>query len=564
MNTREEIKSSRYLSGGLALVTLFVYTAEVSDPVNAPKFFIMGMVAFGASAIFIFPNLKFLWGRHKLIIFVALFIVCSTAVAVSASNSPFSQNLYGIYGRNTGLLTQLALLLILFSVLTIKNRESITILFFGFLGAGVLNIFYCLWVLFFGDFIGWVNPYKSLLGTLGNPNFISSLLGLTATGLLGFSIFNKQRVRAHLIVSGVCLIEVLEILKTNSSQGLVVFVLGIYLIMFFVILQKTKRIWVITTYANLGIVGAIFGVLAFLNKGPLSNLIYQETLGFRLQYWKAGINMGVMFPLTGVGLDGYGDWYRQLRTVESITSPGVGVITNVAHNVFIDSLASGGIPLFIGNLAITLLTLRCIIKVMRTPSKFDSLFVALSTTWACYQVQSIISINQIGLAIWGWAFSGMVMAYELISRDSTEESQTPKSEKKNYQGSQTLLRPIYLLIATSIGFLLFAPPIFADHKWTSTYADGNAEKLYLTLESSYFNPSNSFKYAQAIQIFENNNLPEQAHQLALKAAFFNPRSFEAWQLLYSLRNSSTSEREKALQKMIELDPLNDSLKALGR
>jgi hypothetical protein len=34
------------------------------------------------------------------------------------------------------------------------------------------------------------------------------------------------------------------------------------------------------------------------------------------------------------------------------------------------------------------------------------------TAWTCYQVQSLISINQVGLALWGWILTGALIAYE--------------------------------------------------------------------------------------------------------------------------------------------------------
>jgi hypothetical protein len=83
------------------------------------------------------------------------------------------------------------------------------------------------------------------------------------------------------------------------------------------------------------------------------------------------------------------------------------------------------------------------------------------------------------------------------------------------------------------------------------------------MKGTYFSPSNSMKYLQAIQLFENSNRPEQAHQFALQAIKFNPRSFDAWQMLYKIKNSTGAERKLALQKMIHLDPRNVELRKLS-
>jgi hypothetical protein len=57
--------------------------------------------------------------------------------------------------------------------------------------------------------------------------------------------------------------------------------------------------------------------------------------------------MGNSHPLTGVGMDSYGDWYRRSRDAQALILPGPNTTTNAAHNVFIDVFAYGGYPLFI-------------------------------------------------------------------------------------------------------------------------------------------------------------------------------------------------------------------------
>ena len=274
--------------------------------------------------------------------------------------------------------------------------------------------------------------------------------------------------------------------------------------------------------------------------------------------------MGLKFPLTGVGMDAYGDWYRQLRTIKSVVTPGVNVITNVSHNIYIDAFANGGIPLLVSYLVFSGFALKSILSSLRSVEKLDPLLVGISVSWLCFQLQSLISINQIGISIWGWALTGMLIAYPRVKSSQLETSKLASKSPKRKVTTEYLLRPAIASIAGVLAFILYSPPVLADHKWTVAYSHKNADELMESLEEAYFSPSNSFKYAQAIQIFESSNLPEQAHKLALRATNFNPRSFDAWQMLYSVRNSSTSERELALKKMIELDPLNRSLKELGR
>jgi hypothetical protein len=59
----------------------------------------------------------------------------------------------------------------------LRREISFNILIWGMFGAGFVNVIYCGWVIAFGDFIPWNNPYGNILGTFGNPNFIGAFLG---------------------------------------------------------------------------------------------------------------------------------------------------------------------------------------------------------------------------------------------------------------------------------------------------------------------------------------------------------------------------------------------------
>jgi hypothetical protein len=105
----------------------------------------------------------------------------------------------------------------------------------------------------------------------------------------------------------------------------------------------------------------------------------------------------------------------EARDTQALILPGPNTTTNAAHNVPFDVFAFGGWPLFVSYLAILSLLLSQLLKSLRN-RKYDAIFVTLTTAWACYQLQSIISINQIGLAVWGWLFGGALIAYEIATR----------------------------------------------------------------------------------------------------------------------------------------------------
>jgi O-antigen ligase len=97
-------------------------------------------------------------------------------------------------------------------------------------------------------------------------------------------------------------------------------------------------------------------------------------VSLRGEYWQAAWNMGNKFPLNGVGMDSYGDWYRLLRDDQALINPGPTIVTNAAHNVVLDQFAYGGWPMLLAYLAILFLVTIAIIKVSIRDKEFKFTF----------------------------------------------------------------------------------------------------------------------------------------------------------------------------------------------
>ena len=75
-------------------------------------------------------------------------------------------------------------------------------------------------------------------------------------------------------------------------------------------------------------------------------------------------------------------------------------------------------------------------------------------------------------------------------------------------------------------------------------------------------PQNSERLARAVIILGNSNLHEQAYKYAKAAVEFNPRYFDAWNVLYYAKLSTDADRKLALENMKLLDPNNRKLEKL--
>jgi hypothetical protein len=239
-------------------------------------------------------------------------------------------------------------------------------------------------------------------------------------------------------------------------------------------------------------------------------------------------------------------------------------MSNVAHNVVLDFFASGGFPLVLSYLVILAFGGIAIIRVTARKREYDQVFVALVAVWLCYEVQSFISINQIGLAIWGWLFTGLIVAYERSTRLGTEDVDSTKIQPDKSRGkAQTgVISPQLVAgIGLVVGLLIALPPLSADSKWYNATKSRDATKVEAALVTSIFNPADSNRYAQAVNLFQSSNLPDLAHQYALVAVQFNPDYFDTWKQMYLLPQSTSEEKAIALGNMKRLDPKNPDVTA---
>jgi len=413
-------------------------------------------------------------------------------------------------------------------------------------------VLYCLWVLIFGDFAGWNNPYGSILGLFGNPNFISSFLGMYIVGVIAYSI-GYPKIIFRIVAFATVPIAFYEILKSNAIQGLVVTFGGLAIVGFFLTRDRFS-IKVQIGYACLSIFMGVMAIMGALQKGPL-DFIYKKSVSLRGSYWNAGLRMGAEHPAFGVGMDNYGDWYRRARPpIALVDTPAIHVMSNASHNVVIDFFAFGGYPLLVSYLALLGTGIFSIVKFFKRTKKYDAIFVTLTVIWVCYQTQSLISINQIGLTVWGWTSTGLIIAYEKLSSRGEVSAQSQKKRNSSYE---KLISPgLIASLGVLVGLLVLWPALNSDAKFYRALNSKNAMVLEESLVSTFTNPPNSMKFNQAVDLFSRSNLMVPALKYSREAVKFNPDSFDSWKQLYFLPNSTVNEKAEAVENMKRLDPLN--------
>lgn len=559
LNKSVEKTISWFLFLGVPFTTLFLMTSSVADPVNVTKLFAAGCVGGGVFAISAIYGGRESWNTSKILVSSVLLFLLAALSSMIFSSSPVTQSLYGVLGRQTGFVAYLTLSMILVGALLLRRKKSFEMLIWALLISGAVNIVYCAWVIFFGDFIGWTNPYGNILGLFGNPNFIGAFLGMFITGSLAFALSDHFSWNYRVIFLILGLIALYEIKNSHAVQGLVVTATGTSLIGFYFVRSRTTGWRMTSIYLISVLITGAFALAGALQKGPLADLIYKRSVSLRGTYWETGIRMALDRPFTGVGMDSYGNWYRAFRPDRAlIDTPGARTVTNAAHNVVIDIFAFGGFPMLLSYLGILGIGIWAILKVTFRRREYDGIFVALATTWLAYQLQSIISINQIGLAVWGWVLVGALVAYEYSTRPISDGSEKAKVLKQK----ELIFSPQLVGgIGVVIGGLLAVPPMAADMAWKSAVKSRNLQQVEAALTPSYLKPRDSARLAQAVLLFENSKLPDLAYKYAKEGVEFNPDYFDAWRVFYSVTNATPEDKELALANMKRLDPKNPDVLA---
>ena len=551
----DENALAKVLYIGAAFVTLFVYTG-VSDPVNVTKLVAISAVALSVLGMLAWGQIGLLWKEERIAVLAIAGLLVMGVLSMAASKAPFVQNFYGQSGRQTGFLTYLSLSIIFLAAASLRQLRNIRNLLWALVFAGAINILYCAIALWGKDPIPWSNPYNTILGTFGNPDFISAFLGLAITASLALALRSGQSLIYRLAVAPGFILGLYEIKRSHAIQGLAVTGLGLVIIGFFLIRAKTQGKGFISLY-SLGVtVVGLFALAGAFQIGPLTKFIYKTSVSLRGSYWHAGLQMAKKHPIFGVGFDTYGDFYRRDRSLHAATTlPGPNVMSNAAHNVFIDAMATNGLIYFAFYLAVIVLVLIASFKVIKRNRQYDGTFVALLVAWSGYQLQSIVSINQIGLAMWGWVLGGALIAYERITRAGSSEAPVVKQKNKNGRQNSVATSSAGVVVMGIAGFIIglviALPPFIVDGKWLTALRSGNLQNAVTALNSW---PMDAERSVRGSQLFYQNKQEAIGLEWAKKTAKFNPDYYDAYMLITFSQTITPAERAAAEAQMDRLNP----------
>ena len=374
----------------IPLITLTVSPYNSYDPLNVPKFSLLVMGASILGALLVSSKPLFPIKLPRLLGILLVLFVLQLFIVLMTSNAPINQQIFGTFGRNTGLITYLSFVVVLLAAFKVSTESFALSLSYTIVGTSMIFAAYCTLQTFDFDPISWINPYNPITGTLGNPNFASSFLAMSSCALLVLGIQHIKSIKITLIIFVLIISYLFLIYRSESIQGFLVFAIGAMTIFtIYIYFNDAIRKFLLPVLVFEGISSVVI-ILGIFNKGPFS-FLYKESIRQRGYYWDSAVEMMKLRPFSGVGLDSFGDWYYQVRSVDSaIQSP--LITSSAAHNVFLDMGSNGGFPLFIIYAGLIIYTFMAGVKFLKNSTSINYAFTSIFTLWICYQAQSLIAL----------------------------------------------------------------------------------------------------------------------------------------------------------------------------
>jgi len=534
------------LLGGV-FTTLTIWT-KLEDPINLPKMFVL--VLFTAVTLgLVIPALlsapKLSTSNQKVGLgLIGLFAV-GLLISTFATDVKYTA-IFGEFHRNNGALTLLACaVLAAASGLAFKPKDSLRSLKWVSLLGLFLSIYGILQYLG-QDPVQWNNQYNPIITTLGNPNFTSGIIGISSIASLYF-VFESSKTYERVVAAIALVLGLFVVVKSDSVQGIFAFACGAA-ILTLVKAWAIKRVFGIAAGISLTVIGLPVA-LAVFNVGPLASRLYQGTLNNRLDYWQAAINMFQAKPMLGVGIDRYGEYYREFAVQNQYAQ---GVFTNNAHNVYLHLLATGGLTLFIPYLLLLAYITWLATKSLKISNKQSRGMAATYLgIWLGFLLLNIVTIDNIGVGIWLWIIGGIIIGRSSLAKDTNVLLTGSKNNKRNVKSStEVSLAPNIGAFALAVLVLIVCVPLLnnssklVELKYNLKSLDQNSYTSDL-LKTANDNSGNPQTLANLADFAIQKNDLTAALTISKMIGIADSRSFHA-SFLPAIIYEGTNKRELAI------------------
>ena len=331
-------------------------TLSLTSWMNVDALVIPKVIIVFCSAMFLFPlvlfNVRFFFTHLRLRILFFLFfcMLIQMIIVMFISSAPIEQQIFGKTGRGLGFLTEISILIITLITIRYVELKNLHYLVNGLVFSVCISSVYSIFQSFGLDLFAWYSRTNGIIGTLGNPNFQSAI---AAISIVPASTYIWQKGFKPKFLSFItCLTLIYTIYICQSSQGYIVATLTILVSLLLYLWYRSRVFFYITSIS--AVIAGFISLAGMLNIGPLSGFLYKQSVSSRGEFFRTAVYGANDNPFFGVGLDSFGDFSQFYKSAKDYA--GINEFTDNAHNYFLQYAVTGGYPLAVFYLFLTLLT----------------------------------------------------------------------------------------------------------------------------------------------------------------------------------------------------------------
>jgi tetratricopeptide (TPR) repeat protein len=224
-----------------------------------------------------------------------------------------------------------------------------------------------------------------------------------------------------------------------------------------------------------------------------------------LDYWNAAIAMIKDNPTFGVGIDRYGEFYRQYTVQNQVLA---GQYTDNAHSVYLQIFSTGGLFLFLPYILLILfVTYIGARAIFRSPNSDKLKIASIFATWLGMLAINLVTIDNLGISVWFWITGGVLIAVS-AKTESVDENVISRKVKSNVkqnvsQSDQVFPTTIVISFVLTIAVLILLAPNLS-----------RSSSLFYLKNNSVPDSSDSRFAALTSEAKISSNNPQQLIQLA--------------------------------------------------
>ena len=556
----EDPRPMRWILASLISVTLCFQTT-LTDPFNSPKLWVL--LIFASWLIgYVFSCRKILFSINSIKYLAILILIFVGILFLATLFTDFHYvAIFGDTQRRNGLLQYLSLAIIMATTAIYVRIFNIRQLFIvTYFIAAIVSI-YSIMQTTGNDFVNWNNPYNAVIGTVGNPNFAAAIMAIMGVIVFSSIFINTFNHTYRMISVLLAILLLFAIYRSNARQGLLAYILGAGIFIIIWLWIKNKKLAIFASIV--GVMVLIVSVLGMLQQGPLEKYLYKPSVSIRGYYWRAGFEMLTSHPFFGVGIDRYGSYFKEYREVKYPLTYGFDLTSTNAHNTFIQFFATGGFLLGLAYLALNGFILKQAIYGIKNLTGSNRLLLAgIFSSWIAYHAQSLISIDNIGISIWGWILGGSIVGLSVSASNSKPEKESQFQRNRNSINlGQGVTSGLTTLAAIVLVALLYQGESNAYKSTASVnLQDLNSRINYKELQLKVITTPLTdpyYKLLAASRLFQSG-FTDEALAAAKDVQIKDPRNLDALALLaisYEQLNNF-QDAKPYREKMTVLDPWN--------